>query len=113
MIETAETVWEGCLSFIQDNIKPQAFKTWFMPIRPMKVSGEILTIQVPSKFFYEWLEEHYIKLLRVALVRELGEDAKLVYEVKMENSYSSTQPKIVKFPSADRSPLKSKMFLCH
>ena len=78
MTKTATSVWNNCLSFIKDNIKPQAYKTWFEPIKPIKVSGEALTIQVPSKFFYEWLEEHYIKLLRVALVRELGEDGKCV-----------------------------------
>lgn len=108
MTKIATTVWEECLSFIEDNIKPQAFKTWFEPIKPIKVSGEVLTVQVPSKFFYEWLEEHYIKLLRVALVRELGKDAKLVYEVKMENAYSSNSPQIIKIPSSNRAQLKSQ-----
>lgn len=108
MTKIATTVWEECLSFIEDNIKPQAFKTWFEPIKPIKVSGEVLTVQVPSKFFYEWLEEHYIKLLRVALVRELGKDAKLVYEVKMENAYSSNSPQIIKIPSSNRTQLKSQ-----
>jgi chromosomal replication initiator protein len=103
---SAESVWNDCLSFIKDNIKPQAYKTWFEPIKPVKLSGEALTIQVPSKFFYEWLEEHYIKLLRVALVRKLGNDAKLIYDVKMENNYSSNRPQIVKIPSANRDPLK-------
>jgi len=108
MTNTATSVWDECLSFIEDNIKPQAYKTWFEPIRPIKVSGEVLTVQVPSKFFYEWLEQHYIKLLRVALTRELGKDAKLVYEVKMENAYSSNSPQIVKIPSSNRAPLKSQ-----
>jgi chromosomal replication initiator protein len=106
MNNTADSVWTDCLSFIKDNIKPQAYKTWFEPIKPVKLSGEALTIQVPSKFFYEWLEEHYIKLLRVALVRQLGNDAKLIYDVKMENSYSSNRPQIVKIPSSNRDPLK-------
>ena len=106
MTLTADSVWTECLSFIKDNIKPQAYKTWFEPIKPVKLSGEALTIQVPSKFFYEWLEEHYIKLLRVALVRQLGNDAKLVYDVRMENTYSSNRPQIVKIPSANRDPLK-------
>ena len=70
MSQNATLVWDKCLSFIKDNIKPQAFKTWFEPIKPIKVSGNALTIQVPSKFFYEWLEEHYIKILRVALVKD-------------------------------------------
>ena len=106
MTKTAVSVWDECLSFIKDNIKPQAYKTWFDPIKPVKLSGEVLTIQVPSKFFYEWLEEHYIKLLRVALVRELGKDAKLIYDVRMENTYSSNRPQIVKIPSSNRDPLK-------
>ncbi|MGB5244283.1 MAG: chromosomal replication initiator protein DnaA [Lutimonas sp.] len=108
MKQTAESVWNNCLLFIKDNIKPQAFKTWFEPIKPMKVTNDVLTIQVPSKFFFEWLEEHYIKLLRVALVKELGENAKLVYDVKMENSYSSKKPHTVKFPSSNRKPFNSQ-----
>ena len=106
MTKTADSVWNECLSFIKDNIKPQAYKTWFEPIKPTKLAGEALTIQVPSKFFYEWLEEHYIKLLRVALVRELGSDAKLIYDVRMENTYSSNSPQTVKIPSSNRNPLK-------
>ncbi len=108
MKQTAESVWNNCLLFIKDNIKPQAYKTWFEPIVPVKVSSDVLTIQVPSKFFFEWLEEHYIKLLRVALVKELGESAKLVYDVKMENSYSSKKPHTVKFPSSNRKPFNSQ-----
>jgi len=108
MPKTAKTVWNSCLLFIKDNIKPQAFKTWFEPIIPMALKGDALTIQVPSKFFYEWLEEHYIKLLRVSLIRELGEDAKLIYDVKMENTYSSNNAHTVKFPSSNRRPIKSE-----
>ena len=56
MTENASKVWTNCLSFIEDNIQPQAYKTWFLPIVPSKLDDNILTIQVPSKFFYEWLE---------------------------------------------------------
>ena len=59
-----ESAWESCLKVIKDNISLQAFKTWFEPIVPVKLEGQVLTIQVPSHFFYEWLEQHYITLLR-------------------------------------------------
>ena len=88
MINTAETVWRNCLSFIKDNIQPQAYKTWFEPISAIKLSDQSLSIQVPSKFFYEWLEEHYVKILKVALTKELGNEAKLVYIIKMETKNS-------------------------
>ncbi|MAQ39913.1 chromosomal replication initiator protein DnaA [Mesonia oceanica] len=108
MSKTAESVWENCLSFIQDNITPQAYKTWFEPIKAVKLSDNALSIQVPSKFFYEWLEEHYVKLLKVSLTKELGEKAKLVYVIKMENTYGNKQPFTEKIPSSQRSNVSSQ-----
>jgi len=117
MSVTANSVWNNCLAFIQDNIQPQAFKTWFEPIKPVKLSDNALSIQVPSKFFYEWLEEHYVKLLKVALTKELGENAKLVYIIKMENTYGNREPFTEQIPSSNRGsvnpqemdvPIKSK-----
>lgn len=105
---TAQSVWNNCLSFIKDNIQPQAYKTWFEPIAAVKLTDNALSIQVPSKFFYEWLEEHYVKILKVALHKELGEAAKLVYVIKMENTYGNKQPFTEKIPSSNRSAVKSQ-----
>jgi len=102
MVKTAQSVWESCLSFIADNISTQAYKTWFEPIKAVKLTESALSIQVPSKFFYEWLEEHYVKLLKVALHKELGEKAKLVYVIKMENTYGNKQLFTEKIPSSNR-----------
>jgi len=105
---TAQSVWNNCLKFIKDNIQPQAYKTWFEPITAVKLTDNALSIQVPSKFFYEWLEEHYVKILKVSLTKELGEHAKLVYIIKMENTYGNKQPFTEKIPSSNRSALKSQ-----
>ncbi|MDC1276171.1 chromosomal replication initiator protein DnaA, partial [Flavobacteriaceae bacterium] len=117
MSTDANAIWNDCLSFIKDNIQPQAFKTWFEPIKPVKLADNSLSVQVPSKFFYEWLEEHYVKLLKVALTKSLGEGAKLVYIIRMENTYGNREPFTEKIPSLNRSyhapqeidvPIKSK-----
>jgi len=60
--KTFESVWKNCLDVVKDNVNAQNFKTWFEPIKPVKLQDNVLTIQVPSQFFYEWLEEHYINL---------------------------------------------------
>ncbi len=104
---TAKTVWDNCLSYIKDNISAQSYKTWFLPIKPLKLKDNVLSIQVPSKFFYEWLEENYIKLLKSAITRELGDDAKLVYSIVMENTYGNTKPYTVKIPSSNRGSIKN------
>ncbi|MCC8361277.1 MULTISPECIES: chromosomal replication initiator protein DnaA [Salinimicrobium] len=108
MSETAQSVWNNCLAFIKDNITPQAYKTWFEPIQAVKLSDRALSIQVPSKFFYEWLEEHYVKLLKVSLNRVLGDQAKLVYVIRMENTYGNKQPFTEKIPSTNRSNVASQ-----
>ncbi|MBU2940639.1 chromosomal replication initiator protein DnaA [Lacinutrix sp. C3R15] len=105
---TAQSAWNNCLNFIKDNIQPQAYKTWFEPIVAVKLADNALSIQVPSKFFYEWLEEHYVKILKVALTKELGESAKLVYIIKMENTYGNKQPFTEKIPSSNRSAVKAQ-----
>lgn len=71
--KTAEQVWNGCLEIIKDNVSPQNFKTWFEPIKPVKISENTLTIQVPSQFFYEWLEEHYISLIKRSSKKNWGQ----------------------------------------
>ncbi|MBT8271984.1 MAG: chromosomal replication initiator protein DnaA [Bacteroidia bacterium] len=108
MRETAQSVWNNCLKFIKDNIQPQAYKTWFEPIIAVKLQDKALSIQVPSKFFYEWLEEHYVKILKVALTKELGPDAKLVYVIRMENTYGNKQPFTERIPSSNRSAVKAQ-----
>ncbi|MEC4116702.1 chromosomal replication initiator protein DnaA [Myroides phaeus] len=105
-IKSAESVWNNCLEFIKDNIQEQAFKTWFMPIQAIELTENALYIQVPSKFFYEWLEEHYVKILKVALTRQLGPEAKLLYKIQMENTSGKKQPYTEQLPSAQRSPVK-------
>jgi|TARA_B100000768_G_scaffold61113_1_gene59190 chromosomal replication initiator protein len=105
---SAQSVWENCLEFIKDNIQPQAYKTWFEPITAVKLDNHALSIEVPSKFFYEWLEEHYVKILKVALTKELGNNAKLVYIIKMENTYGNKQPFTEKIPSSNRAAIYSQ-----
>lgn len=104
-----ETVWNRCLKIIKDNVPSISYRTWFEPIVPLKLEKNILTIQVPSPFFYEYLEEQYIDILRKVLRKELGYDAKLEYSVVMENNgYSSTKPYTVKLPARNQKELKNK-----
>lgn len=108
MTITAQDVWGNCLTYIQDNISPQSFRTWFEPIKAVKLTQDALSIQVPSKFFYEWLEEHYVKILKSALVRELGENAKLLYVINMGNSKEEGKSHTERLPSSNRASMKTQ-----
>ena len=44
-----------------------------------------------------------MKILKVALTKELGDQAKLVYIIKMENTYGNKQPFTEKIPSINQN----------
>lgn len=103
-----DKIWENCLKIIKDNIGLQAYKTWFEPIKPVKLEGNVLTIQVPSQFFYEWLEENYITILKSTIKKELGNDGRLEYSIIMENTLSSSSsPYTIKVPTSNKKAVKN------
>ncbi len=108
MEKTHETVWKNCLQIIKDNINYQSFKTWFEPIIPLKLENSILTIQVPSQFFYEWLEEHFITLIKKTIKKEIGNDGRLEYSIIMDNSFNNASPMTIKLPAADKNATKNQ-----
>ncbi len=107
MEHKSEEIWSNCLTIIKDNISHQSYKTWFEPIKPIKLKDSVLTIQVPSQFFYEWLEEHYINLLKTTIKKELGQDGRLEYSIIMEDSYSNNNPYTIKVPTSNRKATKN------
>lgn len=95
-----ESVWKKCLEVFKDNISPQSFKTWFKPVKPLKLEHNVLTIQVPSQFFYEWLEEHYLPLIKKTIKRFLGQDGRLEYSVIVENHHDESKRYAVSMPAS-------------
>jgi chromosomal replication initiator protein len=102
-------IWDSCLRIIKDNVPNISYRTWFEPIVPLKLENNILTIQVPSPFFYEYLEEQYIDILRKTLRKELGTGAKLEYNVVVDNNSSvNNKPYTIKLPTNQNNNLKNK-----
>ncbi|MDQ3393224.1 MAG: chromosomal replication initiator protein DnaA [Bacteroidota bacterium] len=92
-------VWNSCLRLIKQNVGEQSFKTWFSPIVPIRLENSVLTIQVPSQFFYEWLEEHYVHILRRAIDTELGAEGRLEYSVIVDNGNEQHKPYTINLPT--------------
>lgn len=107
MVDTSTTVWENCLKIIKDNVPSQSYKTWFEPIKALKLEGNVLTIQVPSLFFYEWLEEHYVNLLRKTIKHELGPDSRLEYNIVVDNASATTKAHTINIPASPNGELKN------
>jgi chromosomal replication initiator protein len=107
MFKNHHQIWNDCLHIIKDNVQPVSFRTWFEPIKPLKIENEVLTIQVPSPFFYEYLEEQYIDILRKTLRKVIGNNAKLEYNVVMSNAQKVSDSYTVNYPTNNNSKLNN------
>ena len=83
-------IWNNCLQVIKDNVKGETYKVFFEPIKPVSVKHNVLTLEVPTQFFYEYIEEHYVDLLKKVIRRELGPEAKLEYSIPVGKGSGST-----------------------
>ncbi|MBC7553094.1 MAG: chromosomal replication initiator protein DnaA [Taibaiella sp.] len=100
----AGELWEKCLVIIKDNVNWRTYQTWFEPIKAVGLNDNIVTLQVPSQFFYEWLEEHYVELLGKTIKRVLGKPARLEYRILMEGSATKRNPASIKMPGSTYTP---------
>lgn len=108
IVRDCKTVWNNCLRIVRENVGDQAFKTWFEPIVPVMLTNDVLTIQVPSQFFYEWLEEHYVHVLRKAIDAELGAKGRLEYAIHMVQEEQPSKPYSIGASNGGRTPTTSK-----
>lgn len=107
-------LWNNCLDVIRDIIPEAAFNTWFAPILPLKYEDNILTIQVPSQFFYEYLEDKYIDLIQQTLYRKIGRGTILNYRILVETENNIAvemrgEPKTTVVDKKKQNPLSAKI----
>lgn len=75
----AASVWKECLKSIKENVTLMTYNTWFLPIKPLELSGYTLKVQIPSQFFWEWIDEHYNTLINRTILDIIGTEARLSY----------------------------------
>ncbi|MDH6304527.1 chromosomal replication initiator protein [Parabacteroides sp. PF5-5] len=85
-----QKLWAQCLAVIKDIVPEVVFNTWFVPITPLSYEDNKFTIQVPSQFFYEYLEEKYINVLKVTIHRVIGKGTILNYRVVIDKTTGGT-----------------------
>lgn len=85
MEKSHDKVWGKVMSVIKPQINEQSFATWFEPLKPVDINNNTLTVEIPSKFFSEWLDEHYHNVIYTALEEVLDNNARLEFMVNKDN----------------------------
>lgn len=91
---THAELWDNSLEIIKESINARSFHTWFSPIKALSLTNDTIVLGVPNKFFSEWLENHYKKILRNALAQISGTSLKVKFEVNNKKPFSPYSEKI-------------------
>jgi len=103
-----DILWEKSLHIIKDKVSQQNFDTWIRPIKISSMEGSNITLNVPNKFFKDWLMENYHAVIKEALTSIAGIDLKVDFQIAQDakKSQSSTR-RAGDHQEKTRSPKKS------
>ncbi len=87
----AASIWKECLKSIKENVTLMTYNTWFLPIKPLELNGFTLKVQIPSQFFWEWIDEHYNTLINRTILDVIGPEAKLSYIIAEDKERKDNQ----------------------
>ena len=97
IVADANFVWEKCLALIEKSVSPQAFVTWFKPLKPISLKDDTLYLEVPHQFFFEWIESHFKQLINESIKSIIDNDAIISFQVKEqlpETTYEIEAPTV-------------------
>ena len=88
--------WNKTLLYIKAKIEDTAFQTWFEGLEVSTVSNDSITLLVPNRFHYEWLESKYRHLIHDALKDSFGRSFVVNYSVLLTEKSSDEIPSFKK-----------------
>ena len=58
-VGSLEQIWDKVLFKIAEKVGENVFELWFKPIRPIQIKDRALTLEIPNRFFKEWIEDFH------------------------------------------------------
>ena len=103
-------VWAQCLLNIEHRVRAQSFSNWFRPTQIIQFDKDLLVIQVPSIVSADWLEKHYVDLIREVVLEETNLSPSIQFTIEGSTTFvkEPIQSEIddVKPPSTSESEKK-------
>jgi chromosomal replication initiator protein len=90
---TTEDIWNKSLSRIEAKVGGSIFDLWFKPIKLSQLKDQAATLEIPNRFFKEWIEDSYPNLLKESLESVVGFPVTIRF--KIEEKEHVTQKKII------------------
>ncbi len=74
-------LWDKCLSMVSERIEEGIFDLWFKPIKILNVRDKTVVLEVPNRFFKDWLDDYYPNIITEVLEEILGYSVTVKYKV--------------------------------
>lgn len=97
-----DDMWTKALELIHDRINTHSFDTWFRPTRQLSLHEGEITLEVPSRFTRDWLNDHYSALIENSLVQVLGQPIKVNWSIR--NQKGPDLPRVGKPREREKRP---------
>ena len=85
-------IWQKALENIKRELSEQSFKTWIEPARFQKLENNTLSLEIPDKFYGDWLKEHYQDIIRGAISEVAGLKPEVRYIVRDQSFKPASYP---------------------
>jgi len=66
-------VWQKAADRMRDSLGQVGYETWICPLNFLGLQDKTATIEVPNRFFRDYMTDKYLELLRQSLSAEVGE----------------------------------------
>jgi chromosomal replication initiator protein len=77
---TLEDIWNNSLLKIQEKVGSSITELWFKPIKLFQLKEHHATIDIPNRFFRDWIEENYPDLIAESIGGVLGFPVNILYK---------------------------------
>src|SRR5581483_1565387 len=88
---TAETLWTEVAGRLKGALNDSTFRTWFGEVEGHDVSDETFVLAVPNDFTREWIEGHFLALIRAAVRDATGHQRRVQLTVADTGPHHDTQ----------------------
>ena len=65
---TAESLWSEVAGRLKGALNETTYRTWFAEAEGADLSDDAFILGVPNDFTREWIEGHFLELIRAAVV---------------------------------------------
>lgn len=102
----AANVWEKSCELIKQTIDERSYKNWFLQTKFLSYEDDRLSVGVPSQFFADWLNDHYLEVIQAAVHRVHPGCKKVLFLPVPDMAFNKESRTQVDSPAAKTRPGK-------